>query len=93
MAVNTHPDILKVCHWNCFALNQSKKVELELFLKNLNPDIVCLNEMKLNQEVANLFLRFNLYTTYYKPRLVNPNRGGGLAKKIYKNLSNTCSWS
>ena len=43
------------------------------------PDIVSLQEIKLDSETANMRIRFAGYATYIKTRKVNPSFGGGLA--------------
>ena len=53
--------------------------ELKLFLEEFQPDIMSIQEVKLNQEQSNLSLRFEGYSVHYKPRLVNPEYGGGVA--------------
>jgi len=59
---------IKIIHWNCFKLNQNKCKELENFLDKNSPDIMCLNEVKLDENKANFFLNFTNYVTIYKPR-------------------------
>ena len=70
---------LKIIHWNCFKMTQSRLIELTNFLSETKPDIMCLNEVKYSHEEANLFLRFDSYYVYYKPRIKNPSDGGGVA--------------
>ncbi|RMZ96819.1 AP-like endonuclease reverse transcriptase, partial [Brachionus plicatilis] len=41
-------------------------------------DIMSIQEVKLTQEEVNVFIRFSGYSTYYKPRQVNPSFGGGV---------------
>ena len=50
---------LKVVHWNCYQLDKIKLNELKLFINEFKPDLISLQEVKLNQEQANLFLRFD----------------------------------
>ena len=73
---------IKIIHWNCFKLNQNKCKEIENFLNENSPDILCLNEVKLDENRANFFLKFINYTTVYKPRPINSNHGGGVAMLI-----------
>ena len=77
---------IKIIHWNCFKLNQNKCKEIEHFLNENSPDILCLNEVKLDQNKANYFLNFVNYITLYKPRPINSNYGGGVAMLIRSNL-------
>ncbi len=77
---------IKIIHWNCFKLNQNKCKELENFLDKNSPDIMCLNEVKLDENKANFFLNFTNYVTIYKPRQINSNYGGGVAMLIRSNL-------
>ena len=77
---------IKIIHWNCFKLNQNKCKEIEYFLIDNSPDILCLNEVKLDENRANYFLKFINYTTIYKPRPINSNHGGGVAILIKSDL-------
>ena len=80
---------LKIVHWNCYQLDAIKLTELRLFIDAFKPDLISLQEVKLNREQANLFLRFDAFTLYYKPRLRNPTRGGGVAILVNNALINT----
>ena len=73
---------IKIIHWNCFKLTQNKCKEIEKFLIDNSPDILCLNEVKLDEYKANYFLKFPNYTTIYKPRPINSNYGGGVAMLV-----------
>ena len=64
--IQTHE--LKIVHWNCFKMTQTRLFEFELFLREIQPDIVSIQEVKMNREQANLFLGFDGFITYYKPR-------------------------
>ena len=71
---------LKIVQWNCFKMTQARLIEFKLFLEQFQPDIVSLQEVKMNQEQSNLFLRFDGYKVYYKPRSTgDPECGGGTA--------------
>ena len=71
---------LKVVQWNCFKMTQARLFEFKLFLDHFQPDLVSIQEIKMNQEQANLFLRFDGYKVYYKPRSKgNLECGGGTA--------------
>ena len=49
---------LKIIHWNCFKMTKTRLYEFKLFLEHFQPDIVSVQEIKMNQEQSNLFLRF-----------------------------------
>ncbi len=70
---------LRCVHWNCRRLTQTRLIELKSVIEEIQPDIVSVQEVKMNQEESNLYLRFENYSTYYEPRLVNPTFGGGVA--------------
>ena len=80
---------LKVIHWNCFKMTQNRCKELEQFINGNQPDIISLNEVKMNKEEANQFLNINNYSTYYKPRNKNSNYGGGVALIIKNTIEHT----
>ncbi len=46
---------LKVAHWKCFKLTQSRHFEFENFLNIFKPDIISIQ----NEEEARLLLRFD----------------------------------
>ena len=71
--------IINLVHWNCFKLTEIRLFELELYLKKFKPDIVSLQELKLFNEDANYKLRFEGYSAYHKSRIINPDKGGGVA--------------
>ena len=48
-----------------------------------------IQELKLDQESANLNLRFDGYTVYYKPRTKNPTKGGGTAVLVKSIIPNS----
>ena len=77
----------KIIHWNCFKLSEARIFEFKLFLKKFSPDIVSIQEVKLNKEDGNLKLRFESYYTYHKPRVINPEYGGGVAFLIKQGIS------
>jgi exonuclease III len=69
---------LKIAQWNCFKMTQTRLHEFRLFLEQFQPDIVSIQEIKMNKEQANFFLRFDGYKVYYKPRITgDPECGGG----------------
>ena len=57
-------------------MTNSRLFELENFINIFNPDIMSLQEVKLNQERGNFYLRLDNYITYYRPRKKNPDQGG-----------------
>ena len=77
---------LKIAHCNCFKLTQARLFELEHFLNIFKPDIISLQEIKLELEVANLKLRFEGYVTHVKTREIKPSYGGGVAILIKQNI-------
>lgn len=76
---NNQCQALKVVHWNSFKMTRNKCAELKYFIKQNNPDIISLNEIKLNEQNGNEMLPFNNYDTYYNPRSKNSSFGGGVA--------------
>ena len=74
----SNPFELKIVQWNCFKMTQARLFEFKIFLEQIHPDIVSIQEIKMNQEQANLFLRFDGYKVYYKPKSTgDPECGGG----------------
>lgn len=76
-----------VVQWNCFKLTKSRIVELRLFLEEFKPDIMSIQEVKMNEEEANLSLRFESYSAFYKARRKGPTFGGGVAILVREGLS------
>jgi exonuclease III len=76
---------LKIIHWNCHSF-KNKKMEFEKFLQDEQPDIVCMNEIKLSVEWVNHLLAFKGYVSLAKVREQNPNRGGGVAILVKENI-------
>ena len=60
-----------------------------IFLEEIKPDIMSIQEVKLTQEEVNLRIRFNGYSVYYKPRKINPNFGGGVLLLIRDTIANS----
>ena len=77
---------LKIVQWNCFKLTDVRIFLLDSFLKTFNPDIISLQEIKLDEAQANLKIRFDSYVTYHKTRSKNPCNGGGVAILIKDNI-------
>jgi len=78
-------ECFSIVHWNCNGID--KKAEaLGQFLEKKKPEIVALNEVKLDQERANYRLRFAGYSMILKARKSNPNQGGGVALLIRNDL-------
>ena len=84
--VDNTQSFVSIVHWNCFKLNSVRRHELHDFLNKTKPSIVSLNETKLTKEEANYHLRFDNYSTFYKPRPKNPNLGGGVALLIRNDI-------
>jgi hypothetical protein len=59
-------------------------------LEQIQPDIVSIQEIKMNKEQANLFLRFDGYKVYYKPRSTgDPECGGGTAVVVKETVDHS----
>ena len=81
---------LKIVQWNCFKMTQARLHEFRLFLEQFQPDIVSVQEIKMNREQANLFLRFDGYKVYYKPRSTgDPECGGGTAVVVKETVDHS----
>ena len=74
--------MLKIVNWNCFKMTEARIFEFKLFLAEFEPDIVSLQEIKLDEEEGNLKLRFDFYSIYYSPRKINSSCGGGVGLLI-----------
>ena len=61
----------KITHWNCNSV-KNKANELKQFLKENNPDVISLNEIKCDEKWANEILNIDNYNLIYKCR----NNGG-----------------
>ena len=70
-------------------MTADRLVKLKHFLKEFYPDIVSIQELKLNQEQVNLYLNFDGYTVQYKPRKLNPTKGGSVAVVIKIYIANS----
>jgi exonuclease III len=69
---------LKVIHWNCAGF-KNKPFEFSQMLRDEEPDIVAINELKCDTEWANSLLIFDGYVSLFKVRDARANRGGGVA--------------
>ena len=67
--------------------DSDSSVSISSFLTELTPDIVSIQEIEMNKGQANLFPRFDGFSTYYKPRKGNPEHGGGVAVIIRDTIS------
>ena len=59
-------------------------------MEEIQPDLVSIQEVKMNKEQSNLFMRFDGYTVRYKPRNEksgNPESGGGTAIIVKDTIS------
>jgi exonuclease III/ribonuclease HI len=72
--MSTNPNLIKIVHWNCQSLN-NKISDLENFILQLNIDIICLNEVWLDENQANRF-KFRNFNCIFNCR---DGRGGGVA--------------
>ena len=77
---------IKIIQWNCFKMTQTRLAEFKIFLNSFKPDLVSIQEIKMNQEEGNIFLRFDGYVTYFRPRLKNPEFGGGTALLVLDSI-------
>ena len=82
MGSTKYKENLSIFQWNCN--NLVSKLDLfKLFLNTFKPDIVLLNELKVDEQRDNFFLNFTNYHKISKPR---NNFGGGVAILIKQNL-------
>ncbi|RNA18470.1 RNA-directed DNA polymerase from mobile element jockey-like [Brachionus plicatilis] len=79
---NLKTPVLKIVHWNCNSLSNKKEL-LELLINKYQPDIVMLNEIKLDKQKANSLLNIRDYLSIHKFRI---SRGGGVAILIKNNV-------
>ena len=88
------PNSITILHWNCFSLSESRFIELSLFISDLKedgnqPDIISLNETKINNELANHRINLKGYSCLHKGRSKNPLQGGGIAILIKDSIPYT----
>ena len=57
---------VKIVQLNCFKLSIDREIELKLFIKEHNPDILSIQEIKLNDEKARIMLKTTGYSVYIK---------------------------
>ena len=76
---------LKIVQWNCFQFINRHDL-FEQFLQRVRPDVVLLNEIKMNQELSNYYLDIQGYVNINKPR---NEHGGGVAVLIKNGLDYT----
>ena len=72
-----------IVHWNCFKLTSTRIEEVNFFLNYTKTDVLCLNEIKLNNFEVNQ-IDFPGYSFLSKTRT---NSGGGVGIIIKKELS------
>ncbi len=80
---------LRIIHWNCFKLTNVRSEELRLFLQEAKPDIMSVQETKLNNECANLRMRYKGYSMYHRQRPTNPSKGGGVAILVKEEIKHS----
>jgi exonuclease III len=76
----------KIVHWNCNSIN-NKQDEFKLFIQKHKPEIILLNETKINDFNANIF--FNQIFEYqflHKQRCAK-NGAGGVAILIKRGIN------
>ena len=76
---------LQIIQWNCHSATTQRLAALEV-LHDFRLDVVCLNETKLNHELANLRLKIDNYTTHHRARDTD-GRGGGVAILVRNQLN------
>ena len=76
---------LRVVQWNCFQFINRHDL-FGRFLQQTRPDVVLLNEIKMNQELSNFYLDIQGYASINKPR---NEHGGGVAVLIKNGLDYT----
>jgi exonuclease III len=68
---------LKIVHWNCNSIN-NKQEEFKYFIYKHKPDIITLNETKINDFNGNIiFNKFKDYNFLHKQRNMQNGAGGG----------------
>ena len=76
---------MKIIHWNCNSIN-NKFEEFKFFLTKHSPDVITLNETKINNFTANnLFNQLNNYNFIHRQRN-EKNGAGGVAILIKKSI-------
>ena len=73
-------NLFSIYHWNCFSV-LNKIESIKMFLNEFKPDILSLNEIKLNDQEANYYLRFKGYSTYFNCR----KKGAGGVALLVRN--------
>ena len=76
-------------HWKFFSLTVPRNFELKQFLVTNKPDLLLIQEIKLDNETANMRLRYESYATFHKVRTINLSSGGGVAILINEKISHT----
>ena len=87
----TRSNSITILHWNCFSLSESRFIEFSLFISDLqengnHPNIISLNETKINNELANHRINLKGYSCLHKGRHKNPLQGGGVALLIKESI-------
>ena len=85
--IYSKPSDLYIIHWNCFALTLKRRLDLISFLVEHNPDVMCLNELKLNEAESNVDLQFTGYSSYFRCRDPLKSFGGGVCILVKSTLS------
>ena len=79
--------------WNCHKLSDDRLVEFRLFLSDNDADIVCLNELKLNEQECNKSLRFDGYRAFARPRAGDSASYGGGVCVLVREFIQVNDWS
>lgn len=77
-----------ICHWNCNKFTEKRKEELSLFLANNKPDVLSLNEIKLDKNLGIQRLNFAGYHTIFRPRKSKKASAGGAIALLIKKSPN-----
>ena len=84
---------LNIFSWNCNKLSGDRLVEFRLFLSDNDADIVCLNELKLNEQECNADLRFDGYRTFSRPRAGDSASFGGGVCVLVREFIQVDDWA
>ena len=76
--INNKPKDIYIIHWNCHSLTEKRRIELSSFLVENNPDVMCMNELKLNEAESNKYIQFAGYTSIFRCRDPLKSSGGGV---------------
>ena len=85
---NTHTtQTVTIAHWNCHKLTTARNIDLRCFIYEHKPDIICLNELKLNEQECNDRLQYDGYISLFRCRDPIKSHGGGVAIIIRRGIA------